>query len=141
MKKLIMLILTLVCILGGCYDDKSNEKNTLSTETDTIAVATNNDSILETYGDIHYTCDLSVFPTDEARNWFGEIILIEDDRLLVSPGNEAGKAEFGKVVWLICDEAFAFGVGQIVTFTFCDIEAPDKEGEPLRIIALSVYME
>ena len=140
MKKLIMLVLTLVCILGGCYDDKSNETNTLSTETDTIAVANNTDSILVTYGDIHYTCDLSVFPTDEARNWFGEIILIEDDRLLVSPGYE-GKEKYGEVVWLVCDEAFAYSVGQVVTFTFRDIKAPDIEGEPLNIIALAVYME
>lgn len=66
--------------------------------------------------------------------------MIEDDRLLISPGYE-GKEEFGEVVWLICEEAFAYGIGQVVTFTFCDIKAPDKEGEPLNIIALSVYME
>lgn len=123
------------------YDDKSNDKNTLSTETGAMAVTTTNDNILETFGDIQYTCDLSVFPTDDIRNWFGKIILIEDDKLLVSPGNDAGKAEFGEVAWLICDEAFAYSIGQVVTFTFCDIKAPDKEGEPLTIIALSVYME
>lgn len=166
MKKLIALVLSLSCVLVGCNDDKSNDEKTLSNETDAIvvttideilektndedglfsatdtpAVTTTNDNILEAFGDIQYTCDLSVFPIDYTRNWFGEIILIEDDRLLVSPGHDVGKAEFGEVVWLICDEAFAYGVGQVVTFTFRDIKAPDKEGEPLNIIALSVYME
>jgi len=140
MKKIIAFTLSLICVLVGCNVDKSNDDNPLFNETDITAVTTTNDNILETFGDIQYTCDLSVFPTEGIRNWFGEIILIEDDRLLISPGYE-GKEEFGEVVWLICEEAFAYGIGQVVTFTFRDIKAPDKEGEPLNIIALSVYME
>ena len=140
MKKIIAFTLSLICVLVGCNVDKSNDDNPLFNETDITAVTTTNDNILETFGDIQYTCDLSVFPTEGIRNWFGEIVLIEDDRLLISPGYE-GKEEFGEVVWLICEEAFAYGIGQVVTFTFRDIKAPDKEGEPLNIIALSVYME
>ena len=140
MKKIIAFTLSLICVLVGCNVDKSNDDNPLFNETDITAVTTTNDNILETFGDIQYTCDLSVFPTEGIRNWFGEIILIEDDRLLISPGYE-GKEEFGEVVWLICEEAFAYGIGQVVTFTFRDIKTPDKEGEPLNIIALSVYME
>nr|MBQ4318170.1 hypothetical protein [Clostridia bacterium] len=140
MKKIIAFTLSLICVLVGCNVDKSNDDNPLFNETDITAVTTTNDNILETFGDIQYTCDLSVFPTEGIRNWFGEIILIENDRLLISPGYE-GKEEFGEVVWLICEEAFAYGIGQVVTFTFRDIKAPDKEGEPLNIIALSVYME
>ena len=140
MKKIIAFTLSLICVLVGCNVDKSNDDNPLFNETDITAVTTTNENILETFGDIQYTCDLSVFPTEGIRNWFGEIILIENDRLLISPGYE-GKEEFGEVVWLICEEAFAYGIGQVVTFTFRDIKAPDKEGEPLNIIALSVYME
>ena len=140
MKKIIAFTLSLICVLVGCNVDKSNDDNPLFNDTDITAVTTTNDNILETFGDIQYTCDLSVFPTEGIRNWFGEIILIENDRLLISPGYE-GKEEFGEVVWLICEEAFAYGIGQVVTFTFRDIKAPDKEGEPLNIIALSVYME
>jgi len=140
MGKLITLILSLVCVLVGCNDDKPNHENTLSNETDTTAVTATKENILETFGDIQYTCDLSVFPIDDTYSWFGEIILIEDDRLLVSPGYE-GKEKYGEVVWLVCDEAFAYSVGQVVTFTFRDIKAPDIEGEPLNIIALAVYME
>ncbi len=108
-------------------------------ETDTTQ--TDTDDIYNRFGHIKYTCDLSAFPVDDTRNWFGEIILIEDGRLLVSPGLDKGKTEFGEVVWLIYDSAYAYSVGQVVTYTFRDVKAPEKEGDPLNIIALLVYME
>ncbi len=99
------------------------------------------DDIYNKFGHIKYTCDLSAFPVDDTRNWFGEIILVEDGRLLVSPGLDKGKAEFGEVVWLIDDHAYAYSVGQVITYTYRDVKAPEKEGYPLNIIALQVYME
>lgn len=104
------------------------------------STATSIDQIYDTYGYIEYTCDLSVFPTEDIRIWFGEIILVEEGKLLVSPGYE-GKEEFGEIVWLVCEDTYAYSIGQVVTYTFCDVKAPDREGEPLSIIALSVYME
>ena len=113
----------------------------ISNSTDTTSAITSVDQIYNKFGHIEYACDLSVFPIDDIRNWFGEIILVEDGKLLVTPGLDSGKSEFGKVVWLIFDGADAYSVGQVVTYTFCDVKAPDKEGAPLNIIALSVYME
>ena len=142
MKKMIAFILALVCFSGlvACNEKKLNDQSTSSNATDKTPAITSIDEIYSTYGYIEYTCDLSVFPTDDARNWFGEVILVEDGKLLVSPGYE-GKEEFGEVVWLVCEYAYAYSVGQVVTYTFCDVKAPDKKGEPLNIIALSVYME
>ncbi|MBQ8790112.1 MAG: leucine-rich repeat protein [Ruminiclostridium sp.] len=108
-------------------------------ETDTTQPDT--DDIYSKFGHIKYTCDLSAFPADDTRNWFGEIILVEDGRLLISPGLDKGKMEFGEVVWLINDYAYAYSVGQIVTYEYRDVKAPEKEGYPLNIVALQVYME
>ena len=72
---------------------------------------------------------------------YGEIKEITDGKLLVSPGLDKDKVAFCEVVWLVCDQAYAYSVGQVVTYTFRDVKAPDKEGEPLSIIALLVYME
>ncbi len=143
MKKLIALILSFVCFLGlvACNEESLNDQGTLSSNTtNKTPEITSIDQIYDMYGYIEYTCDLAVFPSDDIRNWFGEIVLVEDGKLLVSPGYK-GKEEFGKVVWLICEYADAYSVGQVVTYTFCDVKAPDKEGAPLNIIALSVYME
>ena len=143
MKKLIALIISLLCFLSlvACNNKKPNSENTSFSATNTTSAITSVDPIYKKFGHIEYTCDLSVFPTDDIHNWFGEIILVEDGKLLVSPGLDRGKSEFGKVVWLICEDADAYSVGQVVTYTFCDVKAPDKEGAPLTIVALSVYME
>lgn len=126
MKKLTVLFFALIFVMSfaGCNRDKPSV-----------------DEIYEKYGPVEYTCDLSVFPTDDVRNWYGEIILIKDDKLLVSPGSVEAKIEFGNIVWLICDEAATYNVGQVVTYTFQDVKAPDKVGAPLNIITSSVYME
>ncbi|MBE6880902.1 MAG: hypothetical protein E7490_08745 [Ruminococcaceae bacterium] len=108
-------------------------------ETDTTQPDT--DDIYSKFGHIKYTCDLSAFPVDDTRIWFGEVILVEDGRLLISPGLDEGKTEFGEVVWLIDDYAYAYSVGQVVTYEYRDVKAPEKEGYPLSIIALLVYME
>ena len=60
---------------------------------------------------------------------------------MISPGSNEDKITFGEVVWLVCDQAYAYSVGQVVTYTFRDVKAPDNEGNPLNIIALLVYME
>lgn len=123
------------------YAENYRLNSNTSNATDTTPAITSIDQIYDKFGHIEYTCDLSVFPTDDIRNWFGEIILVEDGKLLVSPGHDDGKLEYGEVVWLVCDYAFAYSVGQVVTYTFRDVKAPDNEGEPLNIIALTVYME
>ena len=96
------------------------------------------DEINDVFGPIKYTCELSNYPLDKANIHDGEILLVEEDRLLVSPGGKSAKKEFGEVVWLICDEAFAYSKGQYVTYYFNDVKAPLSEGEPLRIIATTV---
>jgi serpin B len=88
-----------------------------------------------------YNADLSKYPTNEDCMGYGKIIEIENGRLLISPGGDADKKEFGELVWLICNEAEAYSVGQVVTYIFRDVQAPDREGEPLKIIAKLVYME
>ncbi len=90
---------------------------------------------------IKYTCDLSKYPTREDCMGYGEITEILDGKLLVVPGSSQDKIEFGEAVYLICDEAWAYSIGQVVTYTFRDVKAPNKVGEPLNIITSLVYME
>ena len=91
--------------------------------------------------DIKYTCDFSKYPTNADCMGYGEIAEILDGKLLIVLGAYKDKIEFGEVIWLICDESEAYSVGQIVTYTFRDVKAPNKDGELISIIALSVYME
>lgn len=91
--------------------------------------------------DLKYTVDLSQFPTNEEMNCCGEVKVIADGKLLIAPSSDKAKAEYGKVVWLICDHEEAYNVGQVVTYTFRDVKPPEKDGDPLNIIALQVYME
>ena len=90
---------------------------------------------------IDYTCDLSVFPLDTDRMGYGTVAEVRDGKLLIVPGSEEARTEFGVVVWLVCDYAEAYSVGQVVTYTFRDVKAPKQDGEPLNIIASLVYME
>ena len=90
---------------------------------------------------IEYTCDLSVFPLDTDRMGYGTVAEVRDGKLLIVPGSEEARTEFGVVVWLVCDYADAYSVGQVVTYTFRDVKAPNQDGEPLNIIATLVYME
>lgn len=90
---------------------------------------------------VRYTCDLSKYPTNKDCMGYGKVAEISDEKLLIVPGSDQDKIEFGEVVWLICDEAKAYSVGQVVTYTFRDVKTPNKDGEPLNIIALLVYME
>lgn len=121
MKKIVVLLVVLFCTLGivGCGSSH----------------------IPHDYEPVKYSADLSKYPTDENCMGYGEILEIAEGKLLVSLGSDNDKAEFGEVVWLICDEAEYYSVGQVVTYTFRDVKAPDKEGAPLNIIALLVYME
>lgn len=91
-------------------------------------------------GPVSYSCDLSRFPSEYDLSGYGKILSVEEERLLISPGSDKDKGEFGEVVWLICDEAYAYSEGQVVTYTFRNVTA-GKKGEPLNIIALLVYME
>ena len=90
---------------------------------------------------VKYTCDLSKYPTNEICMGYGEVKKIAEGKLLISPGSNEDKITFGEVVWLVCDQAYAYSVGQVVTYTFRDVKAPDNECNPLNIIALLVYME
>lgn len=90
---------------------------------------------------IQYTCDLSKFPTEDICMGYGQIKEIADDKLLVIPGSDQAKTEYGDVVWLIYDGAWAYSVGQVVKYTFKDVKAPDADGGSLNIIAQEVYME
>ena len=90
---------------------------------------------------IEYTCDLSVFPLDTDRMGYGTVAEVRNGKLLIVPGSEEARTEFGVVVWLVCDYADAYSVGQVVTYTFRDVKAPDQGGEPLNIIATLVYIE
>ena len=85
--------------------------------------------------------DLSQFPVNYDCMGYGEILEVHKDKLLIETGGSKAKQEYGEVVWLICDDAEYYSVGQVVTYTFRDVKAPDKEGDPLNIIALLVYME
>jgi hypothetical protein len=71
----------------------------------------------------------------------GKIIEIAEKKLLISPGLATDKEEFGETVWLICDYADAYNAGQVVTYTYRDVQPPEAPGELYRIIALLVYME
>jgi len=113
------------------------ERNTVK-ETDIEITLKSADEIYDTYGSITYTCDLSAYPMDNFCHWDGRIVLVEEDRLLVSPGGKQAKIEFGEVVWLIWDGAFAYSVGQYVDYSFQNVIAPENEGEPLNIIATTV---
>ena len=90
---------------------------------------------------IVYTCDLSRFPSDEKLMGYGEVRQIEDGKLLIAPGSEKARQEYGQVVWLVCEYAYAYRIGQVVTYTFYEVKAPHGPGEPLNIIANTVYME
>ena len=121
MKKIVVLLVVLFCTLGivGCGSSH------IPADTEPVK----------------YSADLSQYPTNEDCMGYGEIKEIADGKLLVSPGSDKDKVAFGEVVWLVYDQAYAYSVGQVVTYTFRDVKAPDKEGEPLSIIALQVYME
>ena len=121
MKKIVALLVVLFCTLGiaGCGSSH------IPADTEPVK----------------YSADLSQYPTNEDCMGYGEIKEITDGKLLVSPSSDKDKAAFGEVVWLICDEAYSYSVGQVVTYTFRDVKAPDQAGEPLNIVALLVYME
>ena len=57
------------------------------------------------------------------------------------PGSERDRDLYGEVVWVVCSEAEAYSVGQVVTYIFHSVQPPEAEGEPIRIIASVVYME
>lgn len=88
-----------------------------------------------------YSVDLALYPKDEDCMGYGKITEVLDGELLVIPGSDMDKEKYGEVVSLVTDDAYAYSVGQVVTYIFRDIKAPDTEGGPLKIIALSVYME
>ena len=90
---------------------------------------------------VKYSVDLSLYPTNEDCMGYGEIKEISDGKLLITPGSDKDKTTFGEVVWLISDNVEAYSVGQVVTYTFRNVQAPDNEGDPLKIIALLIYME
>ena len=90
---------------------------------------------------LEYSIDLSQFPLQNDYNWYGKIIEVKKDKLLIEPGGEKAQKEYGELVWLICEDAESYHAGQVVTYVFRDVKAPNKEGYPLEIIALSVYME
>ncbi|MBR4062803.1 MAG: hypothetical protein IKK01_07030 [Clostridia bacterium] len=140
MKKIIALVLTFVflMLLSGCKNEALNNVNPPYKETDIEITLKSADEIYDTYGSITYTCDLSAYPMDNFCHWDGRIVLVEEDRLLVSPGGKQAKIEFGEVVWLIWDGAFAYSVGQYVDYSFQNVIAPENEGEPLNIIATTV---
>ena len=127
--------------IGVQPTDSTDSDSSFSESSEQISTNKTDEDIYNKYGHIKYTCDLSAFPVDDTRIWFGKIILIEDGRMLVSPGLDKGKTEFGEVVWLIDDYAYTYSVGQVVTYKYRDVKAPEKEGYPLSIIALLVYME
>lgn len=99
------------------------------------------DCFKRSYEPVTYHCDLSKFPLDKAYMGYGKVLEISSDKILVSPDSDEDKAEYGEVVWLICNQAFAYSEGQAITYTFYDVKAPDNDGEPLNIVAISVYME
>ncbi len=139
MKKYFACILTSLIVLSlfGCNQGTGNENP--STEPPGSQIVINSaDEVCEKLGPISYTCDLSKFPTADVRRWYGKIIFVDDLKLLVEPVGEREQQEFGKVVWLLCDQAFAYSVGQVVDYYFCDVIAPDVVGEPLSIIATTV---
>ncbi len=92
-------------------------------------------------GNIEYSCDLSKFPSSTDISEYGEVLKVYENGLLIRSGSEKAKEEYGDVVFLVCDDAWAYGVGQVVTYVFRDIEPPAQEGYPLNKIALIVYME
>ena len=138
MKKLIALILTLLCVFSivGC----NNVNKDIYKETDTEITLKSANEIYDKYGPITYACDLSAYPMDNFCYGDGRIVLVEEDRLLVSPGGKQAKIEFGEVVWLIWDGAFAYSVGQYVDYSFQNVIAPENEGEPLNIISTVVCL-
>ena len=113
MKKLLAVILVLLCTLGvfGCSDYT-----------------------------VQYECDLSRFPSTEKHMSFGKVIEVAEGKLLVEPVLDQDKAEYGEYVWVVSERA-SFSIGQVVKYTFYDVKAPDKMGDPLNIIAYTVYME
>lgn len=90
---------------------------------------------------LEYNIDLSQFPVENDLQWYGKIVEIQSGKLLVEPGGEKAKDEYGEVVWIICDETECYNTGQVVTYIYREVKAPKKEGNPLEIIALFVYME
>lgn len=132
MKKIIALVVMLVLTISIVGCDNSSVQST---------GGNGNHCIEPGIEPIQYACDLSKFPTSEDCMGYGEIKKITNGKLLISPGSDKAKREYGEVIWLTCDEAEAYSVGQVVTYTFRDVKAADKEGEPLNIIALLVYME
>ena len=140
MKKFIALVLTFIflVLLSGCKNESLNDTNPQYNKTDAEITLKSADEIYDKYGAITYNCDLSAYPTDNSCKLDGRIVLVEEDKLLVSPGGKQAKIEFGEVVWLICDEAYAYSVGQYVDYYFQNVIAPENEGEPLNIIATTV---
>ena len=128
-RALVAILILLVSIVG------CNNNSVKPTE------ESNSDCIEPGIEPVKYTCDLSKFPTSEDCMGYGEIKEIANGKLLISPGADKAKLEYGEVVWIICDESEAYSVGQVVTYKFRDVKAPDNEGEPLNIIAFLVYME
>lgn len=128
MKRSIAFVLFLVCILGmvGCSSNgQTDSSNGFFAATESV----------------NGFVELSQYSANEYCVGYGTIKEVRDGKLLISPGSDEDKKQYGEVVWLICDYAGAYSVGQVVTYTFCVLKAPDKDGEPLNIIALSVYME
>ena len=140
MKKMIVIVLIIIflVLLSGCKNEGLNDVTSPYNETNAEITLKSADEIYDKYGPITYTCDLSAYPTDNSCKLDGRIVLVEEDKLLVSPGGKQAKIEFGEVVWLICDEAYAYSVGQYVDYYFQNVIAPENEGEPLNIIATTV---
>ena len=122
MKRLVLSILVIAFLLCTAGCGAQNEEDSLSYAGE-------------------YTCDFSEYPTTKDCMGYGKIKEIEDGKLLIAPGSDEDKIRFGEVAWLVCDDAYAYSVGQVVTYTFRDVKAPDSAGEPLNIIALTVYMD
>ncbi len=80
-------------------------------------------------------------PADEERMGYGKILEISDGKLKIEPGSARDRDLYGAVVWVVCSEAEAYSVGQVVTYIFHSVQPPEAEGEPIRIIASVVYME
>ena len=113
MKKLLAIVLVLACALGAFGCSKYS---------------------------VQYTCDLSQFPSTEKHMGFGKVIEVAEGKILVEPVLDRDKSEFGELVWVV-NKSASFSIGQVVTYVFYDVKAPDRKGDPLNIIAYVVYME
>ena len=106
MKRLVLSILVIAFLLCTAGCGAQNEEESLSYAGE-------------------YTCDFQEYPTTKDCMGYGKIKEIEDGKLLIAPGSDEDKIRFGEVAWLVCDDVYAYSVGQVVTYTFRDVKAPD----------------